>query len=108
MTGILRGPIWYDTEETLLIPAGEPSGTFIHQKPSYWVWNARLEGELRKGLTAYVAVNNIFNVNQHALFIALDQQPFLGNAAVANTNGIGNMGNSMPGREIVFGLKAAF
>ncbi len=108
VTGILRGPIWYDTEEALLIPAGEPSSTFIHQKPSYWVWNARLEGELRKGLTAYVAVNNIFNVNQHALFIALDQQPFLGNPAVANTNGIGNMGNSMPGREIVFGLKAAF
>ncbi len=108
VTGILRGPTWYDTEETLVIPAGEPSSSYIHQKPAFWVWNARLEGELRKGLTAYVAMNNIFNVNQHALFIALDQQPFIGNASVSNTNGIGNMGNSMPGREVVIGLKAAF
>ncbi len=52
-------------------------------------------------------MNNIFNVNQHALFIALDQQPFIGNASVSNTNGIGNMGNSMPGA-VVIGLKAAF
>jgi len=108
VTGILRGPVWYDTEETLVIPAGEASSSYIHQKPAFWVWNARLEGELRKGLTAYVAMNNIFNVNQHALFIALDQQPFIGNASVSNTNGIGNMGNSMPGREIVVGLKASF
>jgi len=108
VTGILRGPIWYDTEENLVIPAGEPSSSYIHQKPAFWVWNARLEGELRKGLTAYLAMNNIFNVNQHALFIALDQQPFIGNPSVANTNGIGNMGNSMPGREVVIGLKAAF
>ncbi|MCZ8319971.1 MAG: TonB-dependent receptor [Novosphingobium sp.] len=108
VTGILRGPIWYDTEESLLVPAGESSSSYIHQKPAFWVWNARLEGELRKGLTAYVAMNNIFNVNQHALFIALDQQPFIGNPSVSNTNGIGNMGNSMPGREIVLGMKAAF
>ncbi|WP_245898228.1 TonB-dependent receptor [Phreatobacter cathodiphilus] len=108
VTGIMRGPIWYDTEESLTVPAGEPSSSYIHQKPAFWVWNARLEGELRKGLTAYVAMNNIFNVNQHALFIALHQQPFIGNTSAANTNGIGNFGNSMPGREIVVGLKAAF
>ncbi|WP_439572070.1 TonB-dependent receptor [Phreatobacter sp.] len=108
VTGILRGPMWYETEEPLLIPAGEPNSAFIHRKPAFWVWNARLEGELRKGLTAYVAVNNIFNVNQHAIFIALDRQPFIGNAAVSNHMGIGNMGSSMPGREVVMGLNAQF
>jgi vitamin B12 transporter len=108
VTGILRGPVWYDTEEPLRLPAGEPSSSYIHQKPAFWVWNARLEGELRQGLTAYVAMNNIFNVNQHALFIALDQTPFIGNTTNANTNGIGNFGNSMPGREVVVGLQAKF
>lgn len=108
VTGILRGPLWYNTEEPLLIPAGEPNSSYIHRKPAFWVWNARLEGELRKGLTAYAAVNNIFNINQHALFIALDQQPFIGNPTNANTNGIGNMGNSMPGREFIVGMQARF
>lgn len=107
VTGILRGPVWYDTEETLAAGV-EPSSSYIHQKPAFWVWNARLEGEIRPGLTAYLAMNNIFNVNQHALFIALDQTPFLGSQAVSNTNGIGNPGNSMPGREIVLGMQARF
>lgn len=107
VTGILRGPIWYDTEETLVAGA-EPSTSFIHQKPAFWTWNARLEAELRPGLTGFVAMNNMFNVNQHALFIALDRSPFIGSPAVSNTNGIGNPGNSMPGREIVAGLQARF
>jgi vitamin B12 transporter len=108
VTGILRGPMWYNTEENLLIPQGEPNTAFIHRKPAFWIWNARLEAEIRQGLTAFAAVNNIFNVNQHPIFIALDQKPFVGNPAVSNTAGIGNPGNSMPGREIVAGLQARF
>jgi vitamin B12 transporter len=108
VTGILRGPMWYETEENLLIPQGEPNREFIHRKPPFWVWNARLEGEIRPGLTAYAAVNNIFNVNQHPIFIALDKQPFIGRSDLSNNAGIGNMGNSMPGRELVAGLQARF
>ena len=106
--GILRGPMWYNTEENLLIPQGEPNREYIHRKPPFWIWNARLEGEIRQGMTAFLAVNNIFNVNQHPIFLALDRQPFIGRSDLGNTGGIGNTGNSMPGREFVVGLQARF
>lgn len=37
LSGILRGPMWYNTEERLLIPAGEPERNYVHRKQSFWV-----------------------------------------------------------------------
>jgi len=102
LTGILRGPMWYDTEEAFLIPQGEPNANFIHRKPAFWVANARGEVTVKPGVTVYAAVNNIFDINQHPIFIALDQSPCLLNPARQN----GACGNSMPGREFIVGLQS--
>ncbi|HEV7457030.1 MAG TPA: TonB-dependent receptor [Roseococcus sp.] len=106
--GILRGPVHYDTEENLLIPAAEPFREYIHRKGPFWVWNLRGSfqplPEQAPGLRIFGAINNLFDVNNHALFIATAGQPFLGDARFSN----GGLGNSMPGREFTAGLRVTF
>ncbi len=102
--GILRGPMWYDTEEVLLIPLGEPNSTFIHRKSPFWVWNLRGEIDAFPGVRFFGAVNNLFDINQHPIFIALDQFPCIAGPASQN----GACGNSMPGREFLVGLQGRF
>ena len=99
--GLLRGPMWYDTEEALLIPLGEPRNTFIHRKDPFWVWNIRGDIELIEGLKLFAGINNLFDVNEHPIFIALDTQPCIANPASQN----GGCGTSMPGREYIAGLQ---
>jgi vitamin B12 transporter len=102
--GILRGPMWYNTEESLnpLFAPGQVRNTTVYRKDAFWVWNARGEVEMVKGLKLFAAVNNIFDINQHPIFIALDQVPCI--ALQANQNG--SCGNSMPGREFIVGMQA--
>jgi len=57
-----------------------------------------------KGVTLFGAVNNIFDINQHPIFIALDTIPCVANQANQN----GSCGNSMPGREFIVGLQGRF
>lgn len=102
LTGILRGPMWYDTEEAIQIPQFQPNTAYIHRKPAFWVMNARGEVTVRPGVTAYAAVNNIFDINQHPIFIALDQTPCI--LIVASQNGA--CGNSMPGRQFIVGMQS--
>lgn len=102
--GILRGPIWYNTEENLLIPQGEPFREFIHEKSPFWVVSLRAEWRALDAVTLFAAVNNVFDVNEHPIFIALDESPFIGDARFSN----GGLGNSMPGREVQIGLRARF
>ena len=57
-----------------------------------------------KDLKLFAAVNNIFDINNHPIFIAQDchavhRQP-------ANQNGA--CGNSMPGREVIVGVQFRF
>ncbi len=47
------------------------------------------------------AVNNVFDVNQHPIFIALDQNPCGASLAAQN----GACGNSMPGRQFILGFQ---
>ncbi|HEY0293288.1 MAG TPA: TonB-dependent receptor [Hansschlegelia sp.] len=103
LQGVLRGPIWYDTEENLIAGA-EPSRSYIHRKGSFWTWNIRSEIEMTKGVTMFAAVNNIFNVNNHPVYIGLDKPPYLLDPALTN----GGRGTSMPGREAQIGLMARF
>ncbi|MDR3037774.1 MAG: TonB-dependent receptor [Candidatus Adiutrix sp.] len=103
LTGVLRGPIYYDTEEGLRMPAYEPNNQFIHRKQPFMVWNMNGELELSRRWTAYAGLNNIFNKNQHPLFIAIDD----GRSYLSNPNDGGN-GTSMPGREFYLGLKYSF
>lgn len=102
--GILRGPVWYNTEENLLIPQGEPFREFIHEKSPFWVVNIRAEWRALEAVSFFAAVNNVFDINEHPLFIALDERPLVGDARFSN----GGLGNSMPGREFQVGLRAHF
>jgi vitamin B12 transporter len=106
LTGLLRGPVWYNTEEALnpvLFP-GQVRNTTVYRKDAFWVWNTRAEIEVRKGVKLFGALNNIFDINNHPLFIGLDQQPCGDNAVAQN----GSCGNSMPGREFIVGAQVRF
>ena len=101
--GIFRGPMWYNTEESLS-PAffpGQIRNTTVYTKSAFTVWNTRAEVEVRKGVNLFLAVNNIFDVNQSPVFIATNQYPCTAN--IANQNG--SCGNSMAGREIWAGVQ---
>jgi len=107
LTGILRGPVYYDTEETFvdslgIEPAPSPSN-YIHRKAPFMVWNLSGELGLDQSWTVYGGVNNLFDKNQHPLFIAIDD----GTHYLAKPND-GGYGTSMPGREFYLGLKRAF
>jgi vitamin B12 transporter len=104
LMGVLRGPVWYDTEENLLIPTYEPNNTFIHRKEAFWVFNLRGSVDVSERITLSGAVNNLFNVNQHPLFIAIDKAPYKADPRFQN----GGRGTSMPGREFVARIQARF
>ena len=101
---LLRGPMWYDTEEALLIPRGEPSSTFIHRKGAFTVWNLRGDYRDTKNVRLFAGINNLFDLNRSPIFIALDQKPCLANPTFQN----GGCGTSMPGRELQLGMQVTF
>ena len=101
--GVLRGPMWYDTEENLHAWA-EPRRNYIHRKSPFTVVNLRGEFGLTPNVKLFAAVNNLFNVNEHPIFLGLDEQPYKLNAALAN----GGYGTSMPGRMFRVGVRALF
>lgn len=106
--GILRGELFYNSEENLRVPAAEPSREYIHRKGAYGLVNLRgsvqVLPETVPGLRAFGAINNLFDRNYHALFIATEQQPYLSDPRFSN----GGRGNSAPGREFVAGLRFTF
>jgi vitamin B12 transporter len=104
LAGVLRGPVWYDTEENLLIPFAEPVNTFIHRKDPFWVYNLRGSIDVSDRITVSAAVNNLLNKNEHPLFIAIDKAPYKADPRFQN----GGRGTSMPGREFVARISARF
>ncbi len=104
VTGILRGPMWYNTEENLLIPFAEPSRDWIHRKNPFWVWNLRGEVEVAKGVKLFALVNNLFNKNDSPIYIGIDKKPYKLDSRFAN----GGYGTSMPGLEFQAGMQAKF
>lgn len=104
VSALLRGPMWYDTEEILLVPQGEPGSTFIHRKGAFTVWNLRADYRVSPGVKLFAGVNNLFDLNRHPVFIALDRSPCTANPAFQN----GGCGTSMPGRELLVGLHVDF
>ncbi|MBN9540649.1 MAG: hypothetical protein BGN99_33815 [Alphaproteobacteria bacterium 65-37] len=106
LLGILRGPMWYNTEESLspVYFPGQVRSTTVYQKDPFWIWKLRGEVEVYKGIKVFGAVNNIFDVNAHPIFIAQDQVPCT--AIQANQNG--SCGTSMPGREFIVGFQFRF
>jgi vitamin B12 transporter len=106
LLGILRGPMWYNTEESLnpLLFPGQQRSSTVYRKPPFWWWNMRGEVEVRKGVKLFAAMNNIFDINDHPIFIGLDSTPC--GANLANQNGA--CGNSMPGRQLIVGAQVKF
>jgi vitamin B12 transporter len=106
LLGILRGPMWYNTEESLspVFFPGQIRSTTVYQKDPFWIWKARAELEVLRGVKMFAALNNIFDVNAHPIFIATDQNPCVAN--LRNQNGA--CGNSMMGREVIVGVQFRF
>jgi vitamin B12 transporter len=108
LQGILRGPVYYNTEENLLIPQAEPSRDYVHRKGAFWVFNLRGSfqplPERAPNVRVFGAINNILDKNYHALFIATASNPFLGDSRFAQ----GGRGNSAPGREFIGGVRFTF
>lgn len=106
LLGILRGSMWYNTEESLspVFFPGQNRTVSVYEKGAFWIWNTRAEVEVLKGVKLFAAVNNLFDVNNHPIFIAQDSIPCT--ALQANQNGA--CGNSMPGREVIAGFQFRF
>jgi vitamin B12 transporter len=102
ITGILRGPVWYATEESLIAPAFEPNSNWIHRKSPYWIFNVYGEASVTDSVTVYGGVNNVFNRNYHPLFIAVDD----GTTYLSSSTG--GRGTSSPGAEFYAGVKYSF
>jgi vitamin B12 transporter len=98
--GSLQGPMWYDTEESLLVPFAEPVRTFVHRKDPFWLWNVSGDYDLGRGVRVRAGVNNLLNKNVHPTFIAENREPFLSDPEFA----LGGRGNSLPGRAFTVGL----
>lgn len=102
-TAILRGPMYYDTEEALLIPQGEPNANYVHRKSPFWVFNLRANWYPAEGLTLFGGINNLFDTNRSTMFIATD------GSSIANpVSSNGGLGNSNPGREFYVGASYRF
>jgi vitamin B12 transporter len=101
---VLRGPMWYDTEENLLVPAGEVNRNFIHRKAPFWTVNLRSEYRVNDSLEVVAAIENMFDKNEHPIFIAIDEEPSIADLRFYN----GAAGTSMPGREFSVGVKLRF
>jgi vitamin B12 transporter len=106
LLGILRGPMWYNTEESLnpLLYPGQIRTSTVYRKDPFWVFNMRGEVEVRHGVKVFAMLNNVFDVNASPIFIGADSSPCGLNAANQN----GACGNAMPGREFVIGAQVRF
>ncbi|QLF92144.1 TonB-dependent receptor [Pseudomonas sp. ABC1] len=104
LTAILRGPIFYNTEEKLLIPAGEPHANYVHRKASFWVFNLRGNYQLTRDLSLFSGINNLFDIDRSSLFIATGNHSTSADPAASN----GGLGNSNPGRELYLGAHYRF
>jgi len=105
LSALLRGPMWNNTEENLLVPQSEPHRGHIHRKGSFTVWNLRGDVQMTRTLKLYAAVNNLFNKNEHPIFLSYDR----GAACIADIRfQTGGCGTSMPGRDFQLGLRASF
>jgi vitamin B12 transporter len=101
--GILRGTMYYNTEEDLLATY-KPNQFFVSKKDPFWIWNLRGNYYPFDGVTVFAALNNIFDENKSPQFISTDSLPYQANPRGSN----GGLGNSMPGREFIVGFQVFF
>ena len=103
LVSLLYGPFYYDTEERLL-PTAEPARNFVHRKDAYWVFNVRGHYNVTDRVTVYGGITNLLDKNQHPMFVAIDEQPYISDPSNSN----GGRGNSMRGRFFSAGIRVTF
>lgn len=104
LSGVLRGPMWWDTEERLLIPEAEPQRAYIRRKSAFWVWNLKGSFYPKPGWRLSASIENLFDENNHPIFFALNKAPLISDLSFSN----GGVGNSMPGRNLMVRLQIDF
>ncbi|MQT56333.1 TonB-dependent receptor [Pseudomonas sp. FSL R10-0399] len=100
VNGILRGPVYYRTEEKLL----NPDTNYVYRKAPFWVFNLRGNYHLSEQLSLFGGVNNLFDIERSTLFIATGNDSPLADPRASN----GGLGNSNPGRELYLGAHYRF
>ncbi|GAA0332572.1 TonB-dependent receptor [Morganella psychrotolerans] len=103
LQGILRGPMWYKTEEGI-IPEVRPYTSYVMRKSPFMVWNLHADVDISPSLTFYGRIDNILNKNEHPVFFALDEDPYIMLPSKSN----GSLGTSMPGRSFIAGVSYRF
>ncbi len=103
LQGILRGPMWYKTEEGI-IPEVRPYTSYVMRKSPFMVWNLHADVDISPSLTFYGRIDNILNKNEHPVFFALDEDPYIMLPSKSN----GSLGTSMPGRSFIVGVSYRF
>ena len=103
LISLLNGPMYYDTEERLLGTA-EPARNFVHRKDAYWVFHLRGHYNVTDRITVYGGIDNLLDKNEHPIFIAIDEQPYITDPERSN----GGRGNSMRGRFFSAGMRVIF
>ncbi|SPX92285.1 Enterobactin outer-membrane receptor [Morganella morganii] len=103
LQGILRGPMWYKTEEGI-IPEVRPYSSYVMRKAPFMVWNLQADVDISQSLTLYGRIDNILDKNEHPVFFALDEDPYIMLPSKSN----GSPGTSMPGRSFIAGVTYRF
>ena len=57
--------------------AEDDARNFVHRKDAYWVFNLRGYYNVNDRITVYGGVDNLLDKNQHPIFIAQDDQPYI-------------------------------
>lgn len=100
VNAILRGPVYYRTEERLLTP----DANYVYRKSPFTVFNLRGNYHVTEQLSFFGGVNNLFDIDRSTLFIATGNDSSLADPRASN----GGLGNSNPGREFYAGARYRF
>ena len=95
--------MWYKTEEGI-IPDVRPYSSYVMRKAPFMVWNLQADVDISQSLTLYGRIDNILNKNEHPVFFALDEDPYIMLPSKSN----GSLGTSMPGRSFIAGVTYRF
>ena len=107
LISLLYGPMYYDTEEHLSEESrygGVLATNYVHRKDDFWVFNLRGHYDMSDRVTVSWGVDNLFDKNEHPIFIAIDEQPYISQPTRSN----GGRGNSMRGRHFSAGMRVSF
>ncbi len=103
-TGVLRGPMWYQSEEAL-IWSGYVRNTTAILKEEFWLFHLGANFRPTPRLEISARVLNVLDVNNHDVFIALNKKDQLVSTPASSNGG---RGNSLPGREFQLGARFDF